>query len=261
MNISANTSSIDINCDMGEGIGNDAAIMPFISSANIACGFHAGNATTIQQTIDLCLQHNVAIGAHPGFDDFENFGRTEMQLSTKEIYTLVSTQIIILYKACIDNKTTLHHVKPHGALYNMAAKNAAMAEAIAQAVKDVDSSLLFYGLANSYLISEAKKAGLSTANEVFADRTYQDDGSLTPRSFPNALIESDEQSLSQVLQMVHHKTVTSVNNKIIPLQAETICIHGDGKHAVSFAEKIYSTLKKTESSFRRFVPRNLIYKK
>jgi UPF0271 protein len=125
----------------------------------------------------------------------------------------------------------------------MAAKNAEIAQAITQAVKDVDEDLIFYGLANSYLISEAKKIGLPTANEVFADRTYQDDGSLTPRSFPNALIENDEQSLQQVLQMVNHKTVSTVNHKTIPLQAETICIHGDGKHAVSFASKIYATLK------------------
>jgi len=157
MNFSTNTSSIDINCDMGEGIGNDALLMPFISSANIACGFHAGDANTIQQTIALCMNNNVAIGAHPGFDDYDNFGRTEIQLSAKEMYTLVSTQVIILYKACIDNKTTLHHVKPHGALYNMAAKNAELAMAVAQAVKDVDEALIFYGLANSYLISEAKK--------------------------------------------------------------------------------------------------------
>ena len=243
MNILHNKIYIDLNCDMGEAIGNDAAIMPFISSANIACGFHAGNTETMQQTVALCLQNNVAIGAHPGFNDIANFGRTAMQLSQKALYSLVSTQIIALHKICIDNKTTLHHVKPHGALYNMAATNAAMAHTIAQAIKDIDENLILYGLAESCLITEAKAIGLKTANEVFADRTYQDDGSLTSRKEKNALIEEEEQSINQVLQMVTKKTVVSINSKIISCNAETVCIHGDGKHAVAFAQKINEALK------------------
>lgn len=236
-------SCIDLNCDMGEGLPTDAALMPFISSANIACGFHAGNIETMKRTVEAALQHNVAIGAHPGFDNKENFGRTEMQLSQKDLYKLISTQIILLHKICVEHKTILHHVKPHGALYNMAAKNAEMANSIAQAIKDIDENLIVYGLSGSYLISEAKKLNLKTASEVFADRTYQDDGSLTSRKQPNALIEDENIAMQQVLQMIQNQSVTSISNKQVNIVAETICIHGDGKHAVDFAKKINHTLK------------------
>jgi UPF0271 protein len=234
---------IDLNCDMGEGMTTDELIMPFISSANIACGFHAGNTETMKATVLLALQHGVAIGAHPGFDDKENFGRTEMHLSAKELYELLSIQIIQLHKICVDANTTLHHVKPHGALYNMAAKDKIMAVTIAQAIKDVQEDLILYGLSGSYLISEAKAIGLQTASEVFADRTYQDDGSLTSRKEKNALIETDEQAIHQVLQMIQQQTVKTVSGKNISIYAETICLHGDGKHAVEFATKIHHTLK------------------
>ena len=234
---------IDLNCDMGEGLQTDAALMPFISSANIACSFHAGNTETMKRTVEAALQHNVAIGAHPGFDDKLNFGRTEMHLSQKDLYKLISTQIILLYKICIENKTTLHHVKPHGALYNMAAKNAEMANTISQAIKDIDENLIVYGLSGSCLISEPKKINLKTASEVFADRTYQDDGSLTSRKQSNALIEDENISVQQVLQMIQRQSVTSISNKQVNIVAETICIHGDGKHAVDFAKKISQTLK------------------
>lgn len=234
---------IDLNCDMGEGMTTDERIMPFISSANIACGFHAGNLETMKRTTALALQHHVAIGAHPGFDDKEHFGRTEMYLSAKELYELISIQVIQLHKICVDAKTTLHHVKPHGALYNMAAKNQQMAATIAQAIKDVSEALIVYGLSGSYLISEAKALGLQTASEVFADRTYQDDGSLTPRKEKHALIENDEEAIEQVLHMIQYKTVKTVSGKHISIHAETICLHGDGKHAVEFAKKIHHTLK------------------
>jgi UPF0271 protein len=235
---------IDINCDMGEGIGNDVAIMPFITSANIACGFHAGNGDSIRRTIDLALQFHVHIGAHPSFHDKENFGRSEMQLPLDKIYAIVIEQLIKMDLIAKEKGTVLHHVKPHGALYNMAAKNAKMARTIAQAVKDFNEDLILYGLSESYLISEAKAIGLQTANEVFADRTYQDDGSLTPRSQSNALIENEEQMIEQVLQMVREQTVTTVSGKTIPLIAETICIHGDGKYAVQFAKRLNQDLGK-----------------
>jgi UPF0271 protein len=236
-------NSIDLNCDMGEGLDNDALLMPFISSANIACGYHAGDENIMQRTIDLCLQHNVAIGAHPGFADKANFGRTEIQLSFDEAYQLVADQINILQKIANNKGTKLHHIKPHGALYNMGAKDAAMAHAIAKAVSDIDSQLIFFGLSGSHLISEAEKLGLQTASEVFADRTYLDDGSLTPRSHPNAMIENEEASVQQVLQMIKEKTVTSINHKKIPIKVETICLHGDGKHALQFAKTIYNVLQ------------------
>lgn len=223
---------------MGEGIGNDAAIMPFISSANIACGFHAGNGDSIRRTIDLALQHQVHIGAHPSFRDKENFGRSEMQLPLDKIYAIVIEQLIKMDLIAKEKGAVLHHVKPHGALYNMAAKNEKMAQTIAQAVKDFNEGLILYGLSGSYLVSEAKAIGLKTASEVFADRTYQDDGSLTPRSHNNALIEDEGKSVQQVLQMVCEQTITTVSGKIIPIIAETICIHGDGKYALQFAKRL-----------------------
>lgn len=232
--------TIDINCDMAEGFGTDSLLMPWISSANIACGYHAGNESIMKRTVELALENGVAIGAHPGFADKENFGRTEMQLSLLQVYDLVTEQLYLLQKIAGDK---LHHVKPHGALYNMSARDAALAQIIAKAVVDFNSELWLFGLSGSHSITEAQKAGLITASEVFADRTYQPDGSLTPRSQPNALIETTEQSLRQALQMIQQQTVTAVNGKLIPIIADTICIHGDGEHAVAFAENIYLTLQ------------------
>ena len=235
----------DLNCDMGEGIGNDEEIMPFITSANISCGFHAGNGDTIRHTMLLAVKHQVHVGAHPSFHDKENFGRKEMHLAQDKLYAIVLEQLIKIDLIAKEKGATLHHVKPHGALYNMAARDAAIAHTVALAVKDFDENLVLYGLSNSFLISEAKAIGLKTAAEVFADRTYSDEGSLTPRSQPNALIEDEEQCIQQVLQMIHHGTVTTTSGKIIPMIAETICIHSDGKHAVSFAQKIHEALKQT----------------
>lgn len=235
---------IDFNCDMGEGIGNDAAIMPFISSANIACGYHAGNVETIIETVLLAKKYGVAIGAHPSFPDRENFGRTEMELPCEKVYELVTLQIAFLKEISNIAEIQLSHVKPHGALYNMAARDPLLAKTIAQAVKDIDESLVVFGLSGSALINEAKKMGLKTASEVFADRTYQDDGSLTPRSQPNALIEDVEEGVSQVLQMITDGTVTTITGKTIPLVAETICIHGDGENAVEFAKRVQEAIKR-----------------
>ena len=167
-----------------------------------------------------------------------------MKLSPQQVYELVTKQIILLQKIAKENNAALHHVKPHGALYNMAAKDKALANAIANAVKDLDKNLILYGLSNSFLISEAKAIGLKTASEVFADRTYQDDGSLTPRSQPNALIENTEEMIQQVLMMAKEGKVKTVSGKEIPIVADTICVHGDGKHAVEFAKAIYTSLNK-----------------
>jgi UPF0271 protein len=235
---------IDLNCDMGEGLSNDALLMPFISSANIACGAHAGDESVMKKTVELALLNKVSIGAHPGFSDRRNFGRTEMLLPLEEVYDLVAQQIHSLQKIAAQQGTKLHHVKPHGALYNMAAKNAELANAIANATYDTDPGLILYGLSGSHLIYEADKLGLKTASEVFADRTYSDDGSLTPRSQPNAMIETTKASIQQVLQMIQNKTVTSINHKKVSIKAETICLHGDGEHAVDFAKQISFTLQK-----------------
>ena len=233
---------IDINCDMGEGMGNEKELMPFISSANIACGYHAGDAATIKEVINICLQYNVNIGAHPSFLDKENFGRTNMQLSPQEIYTIITDQLTIINTIAIECGGTLHHLKPHGALYNMAAKDIVTAAAIAKAVKDFDERLIYFGLSGSVMIKAAEKIGLQTANEVFADRTYQVDGTLTPRTQPNALITNKNAMVNQVIQMLNENKVTAVTGKQIFIKAETICIHGDGEHAVEFAKTIHTKI-------------------
>ncbi len=233
---------LDINSDMGEGIGNDDLLFPFISSANIACGYHAGDATTMWQTVESAIKHNVAIGAHISFHDRNNFGRSEMQWNGEEIYELVSQQLIILQEITSSLDTKMQHVKPHGALYNMSARDATLAKIIAKAVKDFDNQLILFGLSGSHSISEAKEISLQTACEVFADRTYQDDGSLTPRSQPDALIEETDKVIAQVIEMIENGTVTSINGKTIPIIAETICIHGDGKNAVNFARAIHAAI-------------------
>jgi len=236
---------------MGEGIGNDEELIAFITSANIACGYHAGDETTMHETVKLASQFGVAIGAHPSFLDRENFGRTERKdVTPEQVYVLITDQLKILHKIVVGNKAKLHHVKPHGALYNMAAKDAALSKAIAKSVFDFDEKLVLYGLSGSHLISEAELIGLKTASEVFADRTYQDDGSLTPRTQPNALITDEEQSLKQVFQMVEKGTVITTSGKEIPIVAETICLHGDGQNAVAFAKRIHEELKRNDIELR-----------
>jgi len=232
---------IDINCDVGEGYPNDALLMPYISSANIACGEHAGDIHTIEHTIRLCKQYHVAIGAHPGFSDKENFGRKEMVLSDNQLYDLIYTQVKLMVDTCAKMQTVLHHVKPHGALYNMAATHKKMSGIIAAAVKDIDPSLVLYGLSNSYLISEAKAIGLQTAAEVFADRTYTPQGLLSSRSLPYAIITDEEKAIEQALQMVAHNTVTAYDGTIVLVDVDTICLHGDNSKAVAFAKSIYQS--------------------
>lgn len=236
--------TIDLNCDMAEGVGNEGELMPWISSANIACGYHAGSEELMKRTIDLCVKHYVAIGAHPSFPDRENFGRTNMNLPPEQVYQIVTDQLQVIGKIAKHFGRKIHHVKPHGALYNMAAKDAELANAIARAVKDFDSQLFFYGLSQSAMIEEAKKLGLETANEVFADRTYQPDGSLTPRTQPNALITSEDQALKQAVRLAKENKTTDTSGSEIHLKADTICLHGDGAHAVAFAKLIHQQLVK-----------------
>jgi UPF0271 protein len=233
---------IDLNCDMGEGYTTDALIMPLISSANIACGYHAGGGELMRQTIRLALQHQVAIGAHPSFDDKEGFGRREMHLSSEEIYQIVLDQVNTIRKAAAEEGASLHHVKPHGALYNMAAKDAMVADAISRAIKAIDASLIVYGLPNSASETSAIQHGLRFYREVFSDRTYTDQGMLTPRNQPNAMIETAEQSVAQVLQIILQETLQSTTGREISIKADTVCIHGDGEHAVEFAQMINRAL-------------------
>ncbi|GCC52657.1 LamB/YcsF family protein [Chryseotalea sanaruensis] len=234
--------SIDLNCDLGEGMPNDKELMTYISSANIACGYHAGDEDTMQRTIEYCLQHKVAIGAHPGFRDKENFGRTEIQLSNEQLYDLISEQIVLMQNYCKTMQADLHHIKLHGALYNMSAKSERMSEVVAQVIKDLNPNLIVYGLSGGTTITQSKMAGLKVANEVFADRTYQDNGTLTPRTEKHALISDQQASLQQVMDMVLHKKVLSNSGKEIQLEVDTICLHGDGAHALTFAKAIHAFL-------------------
>ncbi|CDR60840.1 5-oxoprolinase subunit PxpA [Staphylococcus schweitzeri] len=240
---------VDLNCDLGEAYGNysfggDHQIIPLITSANIACGFHAGDENVMNETVKLAKEHNVAIGAHPGLPDLKGFGRRNMDISLDEIYNLMIYQLGALQGFCQIYQVRISHVKPHGALYQMGAKDKAIARVIAQAVYDFDSSLVLVGLANSFLISEAKNVGLITASEVFADRRYEDNGQLVSRRESDAVITDTEEALNQVLKMVKENKVISKNKKEIKLQADTICVHGDGAHAIDFVAKIRKVLTK-----------------
>lgn len=245
------TFKVDLNCDMGESfgaykMGNDEAILDYVTSANIACGFHAGDPSTMRKTVKLALEKNVGIGAHPGLQDLVGFGRRNMALSPQEAYDLVVYQIGALSGFVKAEGGHLQHVKAHGALYNMAVKNVALSEAIAEAVYQVDPELVLFGLSGSAIIKAGEKIGLRTANEVFSDRTYQTDGSLTPRTESNALITDPQIAINQVVRMVKKNKVTTVEHTDAALQAETICIHGDGVNALTFAIQISKSLKESE---------------
>ncbi|CAM4301031.1 UPF0271 protein [Pedobacter westerhofensis] len=241
--------TVDLNCDMGESygaftMGSDEIILPFVTSANIACGFHAGDPAVMKKTVRQAIAKGVVIGAHPGLPDLQGFGRREMAVSPEEAYDLVVYQIGALAAFVKSEGGILHHVKPHGALYNMAAVNRELAAAIAEAVYKVEPGLILYGLSGSELIAEGAKAGLKVANEVFADRAYQQDGRLTSRKLADAMVTDDLLAISRVLRMVKEGKVKSQQGVDIDITVDTICIHGDGKHAVLFAEKIYTAFKK-----------------
>lgn len=248
--------TIDLNCDMGEStleerMVNDLALMDLVTSVNIACGFHAGNRDLMRRTAAAAIERGVAVGAHPSYPDPENFGRSDMDLPESEVFEIVSEQIATMKRICEESGGTMTHVKPHGALYNKAAKSAALSSAIASAVRECDPDLILFGLSGSFLISEAEKAGLYTASEVFADRTYQSDGSLTPRSRPDALIDDTAEAVGQVLRMANEKTVSATDGAIVAIVAETVCIHGDGRHALEFARALRAALTAAGISIRR----------
>lgn len=233
---------MDINCDMGEGMQNEAQIMPYINSANISCGLHAGDENTIGETIALAKKYHVNIGAHPSFDDRENFGRAEMELTARQIYDLVTGQLENMKEMAARFDEQLHHVKPHGALYNSSARNQFIAAIIATAVRDFNPSLVLYGLSGSFSIKEAKSARLKAAEEGFADRRYNADGSLVSRTDPKALITDVREAVEQALSLRQGKVLT-VTGETIPLHVDTLCIHGDGANAVAFAKAIYKALQ------------------
>lgn len=229
---------VDLNADLGEGCANDQALLQLVSSANIACGFHAGDAQTMRQSVRWALEYGVAIGAHPSFPDRENFGRTRMQLPAETVYAQVVYQLGALAAIARAEGGVMVHVKPHGMLYNQAAVEPELAEAIARAVKAVDPTLRLVGLAGSELIRAGEKQGLVTRQEVFADRGYQANGTLVPRGQPGALITSDELALAQTLEMVRHHRVRTLDGTWAAVQAETVCLHGDGEHALEYAHTL-----------------------
>lgn len=243
------TLSIDLNCDMGESfgawnMGQDTEVLPLVSSANIACGFHAGDPATMRKTVAAAIGHGVAIGAHPGLPDLVGFGRRNMDITPQQAYDMVVVQIGALSATAASQGARLNHVKAHGALYNMAVRQPALARSIAQAVHDVDPTLVFYALASSDMARIASEVGLKVAHEVFADRTYQPDGSLTPRSRADAMIEDPEVSIRQVLRMVKEGRVTAVDGTDVEVRADTLCIHGDQPGAVVFARAIREALQR-----------------
>lgn len=235
---------IDLNCDMGEGYHTDELIMPYISSANIACGYHAGDEPTIKKTIELALQYGVAIGAHPSYPDRERFGRRNMEMDISELSDILVAQIELIRSIATSAGTSLNHVKPHGALYNSAADNYTIASTVVNAIKSIDPVLKIYGMPNSELENAARKEGIRFCKELFCDRTYTDEGRLTPRTQNNALINSTEEAVLRALQAIKEKTIASTSGKLINIAPDTLCIHGDGPHAVEFAKTISTALEK-----------------
>ncbi|GAA0366727.1 LamB/YcsF family protein [Bacillus horti] len=242
---------VDLNCDLGESfgaytIGQDEEVMKYITSANIACGYHAGDPSIIAKTIELALEHDVQLGAHPSYPDLVGFGRREMLCSPREVYDMVLYQVGAVKSMCQALGGELQHVKPHGALYNAASRDFHTALAIAEAVYTLAPQAILFGLANSEMIKAGGQVGLKVAHEVFADRTYQDSGLLTPRTAEHALLHQEADCVRQVLEMTRDGRVTTVNGSSIPIQADTICIHGDHPTAVPFAQRLRTILEENE---------------
>lgn len=248
---------IDLNCDLGESfgtyvLGNDEQVLKEITSANIACGYHAGDHQVMAQTVKRAVSAGVSIGAHPAFQDLQGFGRREIQTTPEDVYQLTVYQISALEGFCRIEGTTLQHVKPHGALYNMAGRDPVLAEAVAAAVRDVDKNVILFGLSGSELVTAGEKQGLRVAKEAFADRTYQADGSLTPRSKDNAVIHDADTAVRHVKQMILEGTCTAVDGKIIPMEVDTLCVHGDNPRALSFTRSLRKMLLEEDIQIRSF---------
>jgi 5-oxoprolinase (ATP-hydrolysing) subunit A len=234
---------VDLNSDLGEGAGHDDEILDLVTSANIACGFHAGDPASIFASIQAAHERGIAVGAHPSFADRENFGRTEMTVPPEEVYSLVSYQVGAFQALARAAGAEMNHVKPHGALYNMAVRDERLAEAIARAVLVVSSSLLFFAPGESTLERAAQSAKLRVVREVFADRNYLANGSLVPRTRPDALLHDPEEAAVRVLRMLRAGVVRSVDGRDVEVHPETICIHGDSPGAVEFARSLRTSLE------------------
>lgn len=243
MEVSKMKKYIDINADIGEGfgayaMGNDEALMKYISSVNIACGWHAGDANIMAKTVALAIEHDVAIGAHPGFLDLQGFGRRKMEVTPEELKNQVIYQVGALEAFVKAKGGKLQHIKPHGAMYNMAAKDKELALAISEAIYELNPSYILLGLAGSKLIEAAKEVGLPYAREVFADRSYRKDGSLVPRNLEGAMIEDEEEAILRVKKMIEDEKVKTIEGNEIFLQADSVCVHGDSENSLFFAKKL-----------------------
>jgi 5-oxoprolinase (ATP-hydrolysing) subunit A len=246
---------LDFNCDLGEGCGSDAAIVPLVSSASIACGGHAGDAASMRETVALCLRHGVAIGAHPSFEDRAGFGRREMDVPADALRESITRQIAALASACEVLGAPLRHVKPHGALYNLAARDRSVADTIVAAIREVDPSLILYGSSDSCLTDAGRAAGMRVAHEVFAERAYDADGRLAPRGTPGAVIDDLDASLAQVRSLLRDGTVVARDGRRVALHADTLCLHGDRADAAQFALALRAALESEGVTIRPPEPR------
>ena len=238
---------VDLNCDLGESFGNykcgmDEEVIPFISSANVACGFHASDPIVMTKTVALAKKNDVAVGAHPGYPDLVGFGRRNLAASPAEVKAMVQYQVGALQAIARAQGLKVCHVKPHGAMYNMAGKDKKLAEAICEAIYEVDPRLILLGLSGSEMLKAAERIGLRAAKEVFADRAYEEDGSLVARSKPGAMITEEDEAIQRVIRMIKEGKVTAISGKDIEVQADSICVHGDGEKALAFVEKIRKAL-------------------
>lgn len=238
---------VDLNCDLGESfgaykIGMDEEVLPYITSANVACGFHASDPLVMEETVKLAAKTRAAVGAHPGFPDLMGFGRRNLNVSPAEVKAYVMYQVGALAAFCKAEGLAMQHVKPHGAMYNMAGKDYALARAVCEGIREVDDSLILLALSGSCMLKAAEDAGLRAAREVFADRAYEEDGSLVARTKPGAMITDEELAVFRVVRMVKEGKVESVTGKDIPIRADSVCVHGDGEKAVAFVRRIHAAL-------------------
>ncbi len=248
---------VDLNCDLGESFGRytlglDKEVIPMISSANIACGYHAADPLVMDETVKMAAQQGVSIGAHTGFPDLMGFGRRNMVITEAEAKAYTQYQLGALMAFCKKYGVKVAHVKPHGAMYNMAAKDYALARAICESIYEIDPTIKLLGLAGSEMIRAAKDVGLPYAQEVFADRAYEKDGTLVARSKPGAMITDEEEAIRRVVKMVLTGTVTSIDGAEVPLRADSVCVHGDGEKAVDFVRKIRAALEEQGIEIRAF---------
>lgn len=238
---------VDLNCDLGESfgvykIGMDEEVLPYITSANVACGFHAADPLVMEKTVKFAARAHAAVGAHPGFPDLMGFGRRNLNVSPAEVRAYVMYQVGALAAFCRAEGLAMQHVKPHGAMYNMAGKDYALARALCEGICEVDDSLILLALSGSCMLKAAEDVGLRAAKEVFADRAYEEDGSLVARTKPGAMITDEELAVERVVRMVKEGKVESVTGKEIPIRADSVCVHGDGEKAVAFVRKIRAAL-------------------